>query len=191
MYTGLVVMFMIYSVRSSRRGATGRLAALASGSRKSRASTRSLGPVEEAADVDMRRVEEPLVALGRRDDRARHRQARRFQERDAPARADEIDEHAGRRPVEAEAHDAIDVGDLLDHLADAVEPVADVAEDHPAHELGVGAARLGEDVEGLRVAPDAMELLHLARDLRQLAAARVALFEEAALVGRLVAEAAG
>ena len=51
-----------------------------------------------------------------------------LEQRDRAARADHVDEHARRRPVEAEAHDAVDVARALDDLADAVEAVADVAE---------------------------------------------------------------
>ena len=146
--------------------------------------------MKEAAEVAVRRVEQSLVALGGGDEHARHRQARRLEQRDGAPRADEIDEHARRRPVEAEAHDAVDVGDALDHFADAAEPVADVAEDHAPHQLGVGAAGLGEDVErfagsGRRDAAPSSCAPPRGTSIFVL----VALLEEAALVGRLVAEA--
>ena len=46
--------------------------------------------------------------------------------------------------------------------------VADVAEDHAAHQLGVGAARPRRRRRTPRVAADVMQRLHLARDLRHL-----------------------
>ena len=65
--------------------------------------------------------------------------------------ADHVDQNARRRPVEAEAHDAIDVARLAHDLASPtrLSAVADVAEHDLARSSASAPVAVDEDLERL------------------------------------------
>src|ERR1043165_5509677 len=113
---------------------------------------------EKASDVDERLLEHKPAAMRRKD--LRDGQLRLFESRDRRFDAHDADEHRRRRPVEAEAQDAIHVPRFLYYLAHPVQAIAHVAEDDAAAEIRLPAARLEHHGHGLAIAAVPVQALH-------------------------------
>src|SRR5260370_32582712 len=114
---------------------------------------------ERASIVEHAACEKSLVIYRRPLDHSRDWQIVTCEHRRNPAGANQIDDHTWRRPVEAVAHDSIDVAVALSDLAHPFQSIADVAEHYTSCKVGLRAGCISQHVHGVAVTTDAIERL--------------------------------